>query len=94
MTVLHKYIIEREIPGVGSSPPEEYCGMAQTSENVLAELAPRVQWVESFVANDKVYCVFLAASAEVIREHARRTGFPADRIEVVRGMIHPTYAPN
>jgi hypothetical protein len=91
--MLQKYIIEREIPGVGIRPPEEYCGIAQTSKNVLAGLAPRVQWLETFVAHDKVYCVFLADSAEVIEEHARRTGFPANRIELVRGMIDPTYAP-
>ena len=91
--MLHKYIIEREIPDVAERPPEEYCGIAQTSKNVLTDLAPRVQWLETFVANDKVYCVFLAESAKDIEEHARRTGFPANRIKLVRGMIDPTYAP-
>ena len=91
--MLKKYIIEREIAGIGGEPPESYCGIAQTSKNVLAGLAPRVQWLETFVASDKVYCVFLAESPEVIREHARLTGFPANRIEAVHGMIDPTYAP-
>jgi hypothetical protein len=91
--MLQKYIIEREIAGVGNQPPENYCGIAQTSKNVLADLAPRVQWLETFVATDKVYCVFLAEGPELIREHAERTGFPANKIEVVRGMIDPTYAP-
>jgi hypothetical protein len=90
--MLHKYIIEREIPDVGERPPEEYCGITQASRYVLADVAPRVQWLETFVANDRVYCVFLAESAKDIEEHARRTGFPANRIELVRGMIDPTYA--
>lgn len=91
--MLHKYIIERESPAVGVRPPEEYCGIAQTSKSVLANRRPRVQWLETFVANDKVYCVFLAESAKVIEEHARRTGFPAKRIELVRRMIDRTDAP-
>ena len=92
--MLRKYVIEREIPGIGLRPAEEYCGIAQTSKNVLADLAPRVQWLETFVARDKVYCVFMAESREVIEEHARRTGFPANRIEAISSMIDPTYAPS
>jgi hypothetical protein len=91
--MLHKYIIEREFPAVGVRPPEEYCRIARTSKSVLANRRPRVQWLETFVANDKVYCVFLAESAKVIEEHARRTGFPANRIELVRCMIDRTDAP-
>lgn len=91
--MLRKYMIEREIAGVGGQPPEAMCGIAQTSKNVLAELAPRVQWLETYVANDKVYCVFLAEDASLVREHARRTGFPADRVEEIRSMLDPTMAP-
>jgi hypothetical protein len=91
--MLRKFMIERAIPNVGTQPPEAMCGIAQTSKNVLAELAPGVQWVESFVAKDKVYCVFLAEDAALVREHARRTGFPADAIEEIRSMLDPTMAP-
>jgi hypothetical protein len=86
-------MIEREIPGIGSKPVEEFCGIAQTSKNVLAGLAPRVQWLESFIASDKVYCVFLAESRELVEEHARRTGFPANRIEPIGALLDPSYAP-
>ncbi len=91
--MLRKYMIERTIPGVGRQPAESMCGIAQTSKNVLAALAPRVQWLESYVAADKAYCVFLAEDDELVREHARRTGFPADRIEEIRSMLDPTMAP-
>ncbi len=91
--MLKKYMIERNIRAIGDSPTETMCGVAQTSKNVLAELAPKVQWVESFVAQDKVYCVFLAEDASVVREHARRTGFPADAIQEIGSMLDPTMAP-
>jgi hypothetical protein len=89
---MRKFIIEREIPEIGSKEREELRGAAQKSNEVLAELAPRVQWVESYVAADKTFCVYLAENEEVIREHARRSGFPADRITEVRRMIDPTTA--
>lgn len=89
---MRKFIIEREIPEIGSKEREELRGAAQKSNDVLAELAPKVQWVESYVAADKTFCVYLAEDEEVIREHARRSGFPADRITEVRRMIDPTTA--
>ncbi len=91
--MLRKYMIERNLPDIGTQPPEAMCGVAQTSKNVLAELAPKVQWIESFVARNKVYCVFLAEDAALVREHARRTGFPADAIEEISSMLEPTMAP-
>ena len=89
---MKKFIIEREIPEIGSKEREELRGAAQKSNDVLAELAPKVQWIESYVAADKTFCVYLAENEEVIREHARRSGFPADRITEVRRMIDPTTA--
>jgi hypothetical protein len=91
--MFRKYMIERAIPNIGAQPPEAMCGVAQTSKNVLAELAPKVQWLESFVTKDKVYCVFLAEDAALVREHARRTGFPADAVEEISSMLDPTMAP-
>jgi hypothetical protein len=89
---MRKFIIEREIPEIGSKEREELPGAAQKSNEVLAELARRVQWVESYVAADKTFCVYLAVDEGVIREHARRSGFPADRITEVRRMTDPTTA--
>lgn len=91
--MLRKFMIERNIPAVGMQPTEAMCGVAQTSKNVLAGLAPRVQWVESYVTRDKVYCVFLAEDASLVLEHAKRTGFPADAVEEIRSMLDPTMAP-
>lgn len=87
-----KYLIEREIPGAGSLPPEELRAISQKSCGVLRNLGPQVQWVESYVTEDKVYCVYLAPNAELISEHARQGGFPAQRISEVRRMIDPTTA--
>jgi hypothetical protein len=89
---MRKFIIERELPEIGSKEREELRGAAQKSNDVLAELAPKVQWVESYVAADKTFCVYLAENEEAIREHARRSGFPADRITEVHRMIDPTTA--
>ncbi|MBN9693226.1 MAG: DUF4242 domain-containing protein [Verrucomicrobia bacterium] len=87
-----KYLIEREIPGAGSLTPEQLQAISQKSCGVLRHLGPQVQWVESYVTDDKVYCVYLAPNAELIREHARQGGFPAQRISEVRRMIDPTTA--
>jgi hypothetical protein len=87
-----KYLIEREIPGAGSLSPEQLQAISQKSCGVLRHLGPQVQWVESYVTDDKVYCVYLAPNAELIREHARQGGFPAQRISEVRRMIDPTTA--
>jgi hypothetical protein len=87
-----KYLIEREIAGAGSLTPEQLQAISQKSCGVLRHLGPQVQWVESYVTDDKVYCVYLAPNAELIREHARQGGFPAQRISEVRRMIDPTTA--
>ena len=87
-----KFIIEREMPGAGSLSAADLRGASQTSCNVLRELGPEIQWVESYVTGDKIYCVYLAPSEELIREHARRGGLPANQIHKVERMIDPTTA--
>jgi len=87
-----KYIIEREIPGAGKLSAEELQGISQKSCAVLNDLGPTIQWVESYVTNDKVYCVYVAPSEDLIREHAKRGGFPANRISAVKSIISPTTA--
>jgi hypothetical protein len=91
--MLRKYIIERDVPGIGENPPEAFCGIAQQSKDVLDGQGVRIQWIESFVVQDKTYCVYLADSEDRIREHARLSGFPANRIEAVRTVIDPSLAP-
>ncbi|MEQ6290435.1 DUF4242 domain-containing protein [Vogesella sp. GCM10023246] len=87
-----KYVIEREIPGAGKLTAAELQGISAKSCGVLQELGPSVQWLESYVTDDKVYCVYIAPSEELVREHARKGGFPADRVSQVRTMIDPTTA--
>lgn len=87
-----KYVIEREIPGVGASKPEALQAVSQTSCSVLKELGPTVQWVESYVTDDKIYCVYIAPNEELIREHASRGGFPANKVAEIRTIIDPTTA--
>lgn len=87
-----KYIIEREMPGAGQLSAAELQGASQTSCNVLRELGPEIQWLESYVTGDKLYCVYIAPNAEMIQEHARRGGFPADKIAQVTSVIDPTTA--
>ena len=89
---MRKFIIEREIPKIGSKEREELRAAARKSNEVLAQLAPNVQWIESYVAGDKTFCVYLARDEEVIREHARLSGFPANKITEIRKMIDPTTA--
>jgi hypothetical protein len=91
--MLRKYIIERNVPGIGNHPAEAYCGIAQQSKDVLHDQGPGIQWLESFVVQDKTYCVYLAESEGLIRDHARLSGFPADRIEAVKTVIDPSLAP-
>lgn len=86
------YIIERDIPGVGQLSPEQLKGAASASNAALAQLSPRVQWLQSFVAKDKTFCLYLAEDEAVIHEHARLSGFPATRITEVAGKIDPTTA--
>lgn len=87
---MRKYIIERDIPEVGSLEGEELRAAAKKSNDVLRELGHDIQWVESFVAADKTFCVYLAKNEEIIREHARRSGFPATKITEILRMIDPT----
>src|SRR5213080_3072526 len=89
---LRKFIIERDIPAVGSLEREQLQGAAAKSNGVLRELGPDIQWVESFVAADKTFCVYLAKDEAIIHEHARRSGFPANKVTEVRRMIDPTTA--
>jgi hypothetical protein len=87
-----KFIIEREIPGLGTMSNEELAAAATTSNTVLAAMAPHVQWQHSYVTDDKMYCVYIADDADVVREHARRGGFPADAVSHVGTIIDPTTA--
>lgn len=85
-----KYVIEREIPGAGDLTAEQLQGVSQTSCNVLRNLGPDIQWVQSYVTGDKIYCVYIAPSEDLIREHAAQGGFPANRISEVKTIIDPT----
>ena len=87
-----KFIIERSLPGAGDLSASELQGISQTSCNVLKNLGPQIQWVESFLTPDKIYCVYLAPNEEIIRRHAELGGFPCDGIREVRRMIDPTTA--
>lgn len=87
-----KYIIERDIPGAGNLSCDELRGISQTSCGVLTKLGPTIQWVESYVTPDKVYCVYIAPSEELVREHARQGGFPVNKISEVKSVIDPTTA--
>jgi hypothetical protein len=87
-----KYVIERDLPGAGALSRDQLRGVAQKSRAVLEELGPQIQWLESYVTGDKLYCVYIAPSEELIREHARRGGFPAGTISEVKGIIDPTTA--
>jgi hypothetical protein len=86
-----KFVIEREIPGAGKLSAAELQSISQKSCDVLRGL-PALQWVQSYVTDDKIYCVYIAPDAEAVREHARRGGFPANSVSVVRAMIDPTTA--
>ena len=87
---LKRYVIERDIPSIGSSSPQDLAGAAGTSNAALAQLAPRVQWEHSYVAADKTFCIYLAEDEDAIRKHAEISGFPATVITEVKGMIDPT----
>ncbi|ANP45259.1 DUF4242 domain-containing protein [Candidatus Viadribacter manganicus] len=89
---MKKYVIERQIPGVDKMGASDLSGAAKTSNTALAQLAPKVQWVHSYLAQDKTFCIYLAENEDAIREHARISGFPANKITEVTGMIDPTTA--
>ncbi len=87
-----KYVIEREIPGAGKLSVQELKAISQKSCGVLQKLGPQIQWVHSYVTGDKIYCVYIAPNEEMIREHARQGGFPANRVSEIKRMIDPTTA--
>jgi hypothetical protein len=87
-----KYVIEREIPGAGKLSQDELTAISQKSCGVLETMGPKIQWVESFVTDDKIYCVYIAPNREMVKQHADQGGFPANRISEVRSMISPTTA--
>ncbi|MFC7738835.1 DUF4242 domain-containing protein [Roseomonas sp. GCM10028921] len=87
-----KFVIERDMPGVGQASAQDLQGASRTSCDVLRQMGPEIQWVESYVTGDKIYCVYVAPNEEMIREHARRGGFPANKISKVERMIDPTTA--
>jgi hypothetical protein len=87
-----KYVIEREIPGAGKLNADELQGASQKSCSVLRDLGPQIQWVQSYVTGDKIYCVYIAPSEDLIRKHAQQSGFPANRISEVKAIIDPTTA--
>jgi len=89
---MRKFIIERDLPAIGSAERQVLREAAQKSNGVLRELGPDIQWVESYVAADKTFCVYLAKDETIINEHSRRSGFPASKITEVRRMIDPTTA--
>jgi hypothetical protein len=87
-----KYVIEREIPGAGQIPPDQLQAISQTSCGVLKKLGPQIQWVHSYVTDNKIYCVYIAPNEEMVREHAKQGGFPANKISEVKTIIDPTTA--
>ena len=87
-----RYVIEREIPGAGKLSADELRGVSQKSCSVLQQLGPQIQWIESYVTADKIYCVYVAPNEEMIRQHATKGGFPANKISAVSSIISPTTA--
>lgn len=85
-----KFVIERELPGAGKMSPQEWKTVAKKSCDVLTEMGPQIQWVESFVTADKVYCVYVAPDDKLVRKHAELGGFPANRVSQVTSVIDPT----
>jgi len=90
--VMHKYVIERDLPGAGRLSPSELQAISQKSREVLRSMGTKIQWVQSYITDDKIYCVYLAESEADIRSHAKAGGFPADRISRVKTIIDPTTA--
>jgi hypothetical protein len=89
---LKRYVIEREIPGVGTLEREQLCDAAQKSNSVLRDLGPDIQWMQSYATTDKLYCIYLAKNEALIRKHAEISGFPANKISEVKRVIDPTTA--
>jgi hypothetical protein len=87
-----KYVIERDLPGAGKLAPEQLQAISQKSCGVVSQLGPAIQWLHSYVTDDKIYCVYIAPNEQMVREHARLGGFPATRVSEVRTIIDPTTA--
>jgi len=87
-----KYVIERDLPGAGKLSPDELTAVSRASVDVLATMAPRAQWLQSYVTDDKLFCVYVATDPEAIREHARAGGFPVTAVHRVSEVIDPTTA--
>ena len=87
-----KFVIEREIPGAGKLGQDELRGISQKSCGVLRDMGPQIQWVQSFVTDDKIYCIYVAPDERTVRQHAQKGGFPADSVARVRSVIDPTTA--
>jgi len=87
-----KFVIEREIPGAGNLSPQELQAISQTSCGVLQQMGPSIQWLQSYVTGDKIYCVYIAPNEETIRQHAKQGGFPANRVSEIKSIIDPTTA--
>ncbi len=87
-----KFVIERDIPGAGKLSAAEFQAISQKSCGVLKELGPQVQWLESYVTADKIYCIYIAPSEDAVREHAKKGGFPANKVSEVKRIIDPTTA--
>jgi hypothetical protein len=87
-----QYLIERELPGAGKLSPAELKAISQKSCGVLSQMGPQIQWIHSYVTGDKIYCVYRAPNEEMVREHARQGGFPANRVSEVKSVIDPTTA--
>lgn len=87
-----RFVIEREIPGAGKLSPQELQAISQKSCSVLDQLGPKIQWVQSFVTGDKIYCLYIAPDEALVREHARQGGFPANSVAEVKSIIDPTTA--
>jgi hypothetical protein len=85
-----KFVIEREIPGAGKLTPDQLHAISQKSCNVIEAIGPRIQWLQSYVTDNKIYCIYIAADEATVREHARQGGFPANSVAQVRSIIDPT----
>lgn len=85
-----KYVIERDIPNAGKLSPQELRAISQKSCDVLSKMGSQIQWVQSYVTDDKIYCVYIAPNEQMVREHAKQGGFPANRVSAVKNMIDPT----
>jgi cell division inhibitor SulA len=87
-----KFVIEREIPGAGKMSPQELQAVSQTSCGVLQKMGPQIQWQQSYVTENKIYCIYIAPNEEMIREHAKQGGFPANKVSQIKSVIDPTTA--